>query len=422
MKSLISQIKSRMIIDSRGNPTVEAEVVINNLIVGRASVPSGASTGSLEAYEIRDGGLLYSGKGVEQAISNIQKIIKPELVGLDSSNQELIDQKLIELDGTPNKERLGANAILAISLANLRAFANFSDKDLFEVIPQVYGKPSLPTPLMNILNGGAHADNNIDIQEFMIVPHGFNNFHDSLRAGVEVYHVLKEELKKKYMSTNVGDEGGFAPNLGSSEEALEIILEAIDLAGYKSEEQISLALDVASTEFYKEEKYYIEGKELSSDEMVAFLGDLVSRYPIVSIEDGMAEDDWSGWEKLTSSLGKKIQLVGDDLFVTNEAILSRGINAQCANSILIKLNQVGTFTETLKTLEVAKEHGYSSVISHRSGETEDTFISHLAVGTNCGQIKTGAPARTERTSKYNELLRIGEKLRGQQFNNRTWKI
>jgi len=410
-----------MILDSRGNPTVEAEVVINDSIVGRAAVPSGASTGTLEAYEIRDGGSSYSGKGVEQAISNIQKIIKPELIGLDSSNQELIDEKLIDLDGTPNKERLGANAILAVSLANLRAFSHFSDKDLFEVIPQVYGAPSLPTPLMNILNGGAHADNNIDIQEFMIIPHGFNSYNDSLRAGVEIYNVLKKELKKKKMSTNVGDEGGFAPNLGSSEEALEIILESIDIAGYKSEEQISLALDVASTEFYKGEKYCIEGKELSSEEMVSFLGDLVSRYPIASIEDGMAEDDWDGWEKLTSSLGEKIQLVGDDLFVTNETILSKGIKAQCGNSILIKLNQVGTFSETLKTLKVAKEHGYSSVISHRSGETEDTFISHLAVGTNCGQIKTGAPARTERTSKYNELLRIGEKLEGQQFNNKSWK-
>ena len=421
MKSLISDIKSRMIIDSRGNPTVEAEVITNSGAMGRSAVPSGASTGTLEAYEIRDGGSEYHGRGVEKAIANINELIKPELIGLDSSNQELIDAKLIEIDGTKNKKRLGANSILAVSLANLRAFSSFASKDLFEIIPNVYGNPSLPIPLMNILNGGAHADNNIDIQEFMIIPHGFDSYSDSLRAGIEIYHQLKEELKNNNMSTNVGDEGGFAPNLDSSESAIEIILKSIDLSGYKPGEQVSLALDVASTEFYNNKKYCIEGRELSDDEMVGFLMGLVEKYPIVSIEDGMAEDDWNGWKKLTEALGTKTQLVGDDLFVTNESILSKGISSKCANSILIKPNQVGTFSETIEALKVAKENNYSSVISHRSGETEDTFISHLAVGVNCGQIKTGAPARAERTSKYNELLRIGEKLGQEKFNTEIWK-
>ena len=421
MKSLISDIKSRMIIDSRGNPTVEAEVITNSGATGRSAVPSGASTGTLEAYEIRDGGSEYHGRGVEKAIANINELIKPELIGLDSSNQELIDAKLIEIDGTKNKKRLGANSILAVSLANLRAFSSFASKDLFEIIPHVYGNPSLPIPLMNILNGGAHADNNIDIQEFMVIPHGFNSYADSLRAGIEIYHQLKEELKNNNMSTNVGDEGGFAPNLDSSESAIEIILKSIDLSGYKPGEQVSLALDVASTEFYNNKKYCIEGRELSDDEMVGFLMGLVEKYPIVSIEDGMAEDDWNGWKKLTEALGTKTQIVGDDLFVTNESILSKGISSKCANSILIKPNQVGTFSETIGALKVAKENNYSSVISHRSGETEDTFISHLAVGVNCGQIKTGAPARAERTSKYNELLRIGEKLGQEKFNTEIWK-
>ncbi len=421
MKSLISDIKSRMILDSRGNPTVEVEVITNSGATGRASVPSGASTGTLEAYEVRDGGSKYLGRGVEKAIANIDQLIKPELIDLDCSTQEAIDKKLIELDGTDSKEKLGANAILAVSLASFRAFSSLSNKELFELIPNIYGDPHLPTPLMNILNGGAHADNNIDIQEFMIIPHGFDSYTDSLRAGVEIYHHLKEELKSNNMSTNVGDEGGFAPDLDSSENAIEIILKAINLAGYKPEEQISLALDVASTEFYNNEKYYLEGREFSDEEMVGFLVDLVKKYPIISVEDGMAEDDWEGWQKLTEALGAKIQLVGDDLFVTNESILLKGISNKCANSILIKLNQVGTFTETIETLKLAEENGYSSVISHRSGETEDTFISHLAVGANCGQIKTGAPARAERTSKYNELLRIGEKLGQKKFNTEAWK-
>jgi len=422
MKNLISDIKSRMILDSRGNPTVEAEVFLNGGIKGSASVPSGASTGALEAHELRDGDSKYQGKGVEQALNNIETYIKAELVGQDCSNQELIDNKLIDLDGTENKKKLGANSMLAVSLANIRAYSSLVGKDLFEVIPEVYGEPKLPIPLMNILNGGAHADNNIDIQEFMIVPHGFSSFSDSLRAGVEIYHVLKDKLKKDKMSTNVGDEGGFAPNLESSQVALDIIVDAISIAGYTPGQEVSLALDVASSEFYKDGKYIVEGSELNSEEMSSFLAGLVDKYPIVSVEDGMAENDWDGWKSLTEILGSKIQLVGDDLFVTNANILGKGIDKRCANSILIKLNQVGTFTETINTLKLAKENEYTSVISHRSGETEDTFISHLAIGVGCGQIKTGAPARAERTSKFNEILRISEKLGYTTFDNESWKI
>ena len=422
MKNLISDIKSRMILDSRGNPTVEAEVILNGGIKGLASVPSGASTGTLEAHELRDGGSKYQGKGVEKALSNIETYIKPELIGEDCSKQELIDTKLIDLDGTENKNRLGANSILAVSLANIRAHSSLVGKDLFELIPAVYGEPKLPLPLMNILNGGAHADNNIDIQEFMIVPHGFSRYSDCMRAGVEIYHVLKGELKKDMMSTNVGDEGGFAPNLESSQVALDIIIDAISKAGYTPGQEVSLALDVASSEFYKDGKYIVEGNELNSEEMSSFLSNLVDKYPIISIEDGMAESDWEGWRNLTEALGSKIQLVGDDLFVTNESILEKGIEKRCANSILIKLNQVGTFTETINTLKLAKENGYTSVISHRSGETEDSFISHLAIGVGCGQIKTGAPARTERTTKFNEILRLSEKLGDEVFDNESWKI
>ena len=422
MKNLISDIKSRMILDSRGNPTIEAEVILNGGIKGLASVPSGASTGTLEAHELRDGGSKYQGKGVEKALSNIETYIKPELIGEDCSKQELIDTKLIDLDGTENKNKLGANSILAVSLANIRAHSSLVGKDLFELIPAVYGEPKLPLPLMNILNGGAHADNNIDIQEFMIVPHGFSRYSDCMRAGVEIYHVLKGELKKDMMSTNVGDEGGFAPNLESSQVALDIIIDAISKAGYTPGQEVSLALDVASSEFYKDGKYIVEGNELNSEEMSSFLSDLVDKYPIVSIEDGMAESDWEGWRNLTEGLGSKVQLVGDDLFVTNENILAKGIEKKCANSILIKLNQVGTFTETVNTLKLAKENGYTSVISHRSGETEDSFISHLAIGVGCGQIKTGAPARTERTSKFNEILRLSEKLGDEVFDNESWKI
>ena len=422
MKNLISDIKSRMILDSRGNPTIEAEVILNGGIKGLASVPSGASTGTLEAHELRDGGSKYQGKGVEKALSNIETYIKPELIGEDCSKQELIDTKLIDLDGTANKNKLGANSMLAVSLANIRAHSSLVGKDLFELIPAVYGEPKLPLPLMNILNGGAHADNNIDIQEFMIVPHGFSRYSDCMRAGVEIYHVLKGELKKDMMSTNVGDEGGFAPNLESSQVALDIIIDAISKAGYTPGQEVSLALDVASSEFYKDGKYIVEGNELNSEEMSSFLSNLVDKYPIISIEDGMAESDWEGWRNLTEALGSKIQLVGDDLFVTNESILEKGIEKRCANSILIKLNQVGTFTETINTLKLAKENGYTSVISHRSGETEDSFISHLAIGVGCGQIKTGAPARTERTTKFNEILRLSEKLGDEVFDNESWKI
>ena len=421
MKSLISDIKSRMILDSRGNPTVEVEVITNSGATGRAAVPSGASTGTLEAYEVRDGGSKYLGRGVEKAIANIDQLIKPELINLDCSTQEAIDKKLIELDGTGSKEKLGANAILAVSLASVRAFSSLSNKELFELIPNIYGDPHLPTPLMNILNGGAHADNNIDIQEFMIIPHGFDSYTDSLRAGVEVYHHLKEELKSNNMSTNVGDEGGFAPNLNSSSEVIKTIIEAIEKSGYKPEEEVSIALDAAASEFHKDGKYFIEDEELSSIEMVDYLVELANQYPIISIEDGLSEDDWEGWSLLTEKIGDKIQLVGDDLFVTQEKMLERGINQDAANSILIKINQVGSITETLETMNLAKENNYTSMVSHRSGETEDTFISHLVTGTSSGQIKTGAPARSERAAKYNELLRIGEKVGFETFNNKKWK-
>ncbi len=421
MKNLISDIKSRMILDSRGNPTVEAEVIIEANIIGRASVPSGASTGTLEAHELRDEDEKFFGKGVSKALKNIDTIINEKLVGQDVSNQEKIDDMLLKIDGSKNKENLGSNAILAVSLACYKAFCIASGKNFYEMIPSIYGPPSLPVPFMNILNGGAHADNNIDIQEFMIVPHGFSNYKDSLRAGVEVYHKLKDELKKLDLSTNVGDEGGFAPNFQTIESVMEAILKSISLAGYTEHDQISLALDVASTEFYKDGKYLIENEQLSNKDMVLYIEKLVNKYPIISVEDGIAEDDWEGWKDLTNKLGTKTQLVGDDLFVTNKNILLKGVKEGCANSILIKLNQVGTVSETLKTLNIAKENNYTSIISHRSGETEDTFISHLAVGACTGQIKIGAPARSERTSKYNEILRIAEHIGFENFNNKSWK-
>ena len=392
------------------NPTVEAEVFLNGGIKGSASVPSGASTGALEAHELRDGDSKYQGKGVEQALNNIETYIKAELVGQDCSNQELIDNKLIDLDGTENKKKLGANSMLAVSLANIRAYSSLVGKDLFEVIPEVYGEPKLPIPLMNILNGGAHADNNIDIQEFMIVPHGFSSFSDSLRAGVEIYHVLKDKLKKDKMSTNVGDEGGFAPNLESSQVALDIIVDAISIAGYKPGQEVSLALDVASSEFYKDGKYIVEGSELNSEEMSSFLAGLVDKYPIVSVEDGMAENDWDGWNHCTDKLGSKIQIVGDDLTVTNIKRLQRAIDDKSMNAILIKLNQIGTVTETIQTVKLAKNAGLGAIISHRSGETEDTTIADLAVAMGMGQIKTGSASRTDRVCKYNQLLRIEDCL------------
>ena len=390
--------------------------------MGRAAVPSGASTGTLEAYELRDGSKEFNGKGVTKAVENVNKIISKALIGHDASDQENIDSTLIQLDGTLNKNSLGANSILAVSMANLVAHSKSVQKYLYEVIPNIYGEPSLPVPFMNILNGGAHADNSVDIQEFMIVPHGFEKFDDALRSGVEVYHTLKKRLKDNGYATNVGDEGGFAPNFSSSKEVLDEIMMSIAESGYKPREEISLALDAASTEFFDDGAYTIEGNNLSNTEMADYLISLSNSYPIVSIEDGLAEDDWEGWKYLTSKIGKEVQLVGDDLFVTQKEVLQRGINEKCGNSILVKLNQVGSVTETIESMKLANNNSYTSMISHRSGETEDSFISHLAVGTSSGQIKTGAPARGERTAKYNELLRIGEQVGFGSFNNKKWEL
>lgn len=422
MNNKITYVKARYVLDSRANPTVEVEITLNDGSWGRAAVPSGASTGTLEAHELRDGSKEFNGKGVTKAVENVNKIISEALIGQDASDQENIDSTLIQLDGTSNKNNLGANSILAVSMANLVAHSKSVQKYLYEVIPNIYGEPSLPVPFMNILNGGAHADNSVDIQEFMIVPHGFEKFDDALRSGVEVYHTLKKRLKDNGYGTNVGDEGGFAPNFSSSKEVLDEIMMSIAECGYKPREEISLALDAASTEFFDDGAYTIEGNSLSNTEMADYLIGLSNSYPIVSIEDGLAEDDWEGWKYLTSKIGKEVQLVGDDLFVTQKEVLQRGINEKCANSILVKLNQVGSVTETIETMKLAKKNSYTSMISHRSGETEDAFISHLAVGTSSGQIKTGAPARGERTAKYNELLRIGEQVGFGNFNNKKWNL
>ena len=422
MNNKITYVKARYVLDSRANPTVEVEITLNDGSWGRAAVPSGASTGTLEAHELRDGSKEFNGKGVTKAVENVNKIISEALIGQDASDQENIDSTLMQLDGTSNKNSLGANSILAVSMANLVAHSKSVQKYLYEVIPNIYGEPSLPVPFMNILNGGAHADNSVDIQEFMIVPHGFEKFDDALRSGVEVYHTLKKRLKDNGYGTNVGDEGGFAPNFSSSKEVLDEIMMSIAECGYKPREEISLALDAASTEFFDDGAYTIEGNSLSNTEMADYLIGLSNSYPIVSIEDGLAEDDWEGWKYLTSKIGKEVQLVGDDLFVTQKDILQRGINEKCANSILIKLNQVGSVTETIETMKLANKNSYTSMISHRSGETEDAFISHLAVGTSSGQIKTGAPARGERTAKYNELLRIGEQVGFGNFNNKKWNL
>lgn len=422
MNNKITYVKARYVLDSRANPTVEVEITLNDGSWGRAAVPSGASTGTLEAHELRDGSKEFNGKGVTKAVENINKIISEALIGQDASDQENIDSTLIQLDGTSNKNSLGANSILAVSMANLVAHSKSVQKYLYEVIPNIYGEPSLPVPFMNILNGGAHADNSVDIQEFMIVPHGFEKFDDALRSGVEVYHTLKKRLKDNGYGTNVGDEGGFAPNFSSSKEVLDEIMMSIAECGYKPREEISLALDAASTEFFDDGAYTIEGNSLSNTEMADYLIGLSNSYPIVSIEDGLAEDDWEGWKYLTSKIGKEVQLVGDDLFVTQKEVLQRGINEKCANSILVKLNQVGSVTETIETMKLANKNSYTSMISHRSGETEDAFISHLAVGTSSGQIKTGAPARGERTAKYNELLRIGEQVGFGNFNNKKWNL
>ncbi len=416
MNKKIKSISARHILDSRANPTIEVEVTTIDNIKGRAAVPSGASTGALEAHELRDNDPSFNGMGVNKAIENVKTIISDTLIGVDVTDQSNIDNKLIELDGTDNKNNLGANAILAVSMASMRASANQQNKQLFELFPNIYGPPSLPVPFMNILNGGAHADNSVDIQEFMIVPFGFETFDTSLRAGVEIYHVLKKRLKSNKLSTNVGDEGGFAPNFNTSTEILDEIMQSISEAGYEPGRNVSLALDVAASEFFTDDFYRIEGNELNSQEMSDYLINLTSNYPIISIEDGLAEDDWDGWKYLTEKIGDTIQLVGDDLFVTQEKILEKGVTDSCANSILVKVNQVGSVSETINTMTLAKDSNYSSIVSHRSGETEDTFISHLCVGTSSGQIKTGAPARSERTAKYNELLRIGEKIGFEQFN------
>mgnify|MGYP005663647713 FL=1 len=422
MNNKITNVFARYVLDSRANPTVEVEITLEDGSWGRAAVPSGASTGTLEAHELRDGSKEFNGKGVTKAVENVNKIISEALIGQDASDQENIDSTLMQLDGTSNKNSLGANSILAVSMANLVAHSKSVQKYLYEVIPNIYGEPSLPVPFMNILNGGAHADNSVDIQEFMIVPHGFEKFDDALRSGVEVYHTLKKRLKDNGYGTNVGDEGGFAPNFSSSKEVLDEIMMSIAECGYKPREEISLALDAASTEFFDDGAYTIEGNSLSNTEMADYLIGLSNSYPIVSIEDGLAEDDWEGWKYLTSKIGKEVQLVGDDLFVTQKEVLQRGINEKCANSILVKLNQVGSVTETIETMKLANKNSYTSMISHRSGETEDAFISHLAVGTSSGQIKTGAPARGERTAKYNELLRIGEQVGFGNFNNKKWNL
>ena len=421
MNKKISHIYARYILDSRANPTVEVEITLEDGSWGRSAVPSGASTGSLEAHELRDESREFNGKGVTQAVNNVNSLILDVLKGVESSDQAKVDQILLELDGTQNKSKLGANAILAVSMANIVAFANSSNKQVYDLIPNIYGQPSLPVPFMNILNGGAHADNSVDIQEFMIVPHGFSRFDEGLKAGVEVYHTLKKRLKEKGLATNVGDEGGFAPNFSSSKEVLDEIMLSIAEAGYKPDDQISLALDAAASEFYEDGQYIIEGNKLSNTEMSDYLVDLTKIYPIVSIEDGLAEDDWDGWKYLTSEINDSVQLVGDDLFVTQEKILQKGIDEKCGNAILIKVNQVGTITETLDTMKLANDNLYSSMVSHRSGETEDSFISHLVVGTSSGQIKTGAPARSERTAKYNELLRIAETIGFENFENKKWQ-
>ncbi len=408
----ITDVFAREILDSRGNPTVEVDVLLDSGILGRAAVPSGASTGTHEAVELRDGDKSrYLGKGVLKAVQNVNEIIAPEIVGFDADEQIAIDEMLLALDGTDNKATLGANAMLGVSMACARAAADVLEVPLYRHIGGI-SACLLPVPMMNVLNGGKHADNNVDIQEFMIVPAGAENFAEALRAGTEVFHALKAVLKKKGLSVSVGDEGGFAPNLGSNEEAIEVIVEAIGNAGYAPGDDVFIALDAAASEFMKDGKYVLaaEGATKSSDEMIEFYEMLVGKHPIISIEDGLGEDDWEGWAKMTERLGDKIQIVGDDIFVTNPERLSRGIEEGSANSILIKLNQIGTITETLDTVEIAHRNGFTSVISHRSGETEDTMIADFAVAVNAGQIKTGSASRTDRLCKYNQLLRIEEEL------------
>ncbi len=412
--ALIEAVHAREILDSRGNPTVEVEVVLEDGSTARAAVPSGASTGAFEAVELRDGGSRYLGKGVEKAVDFVNDEIAPAVLGYDAQDQRLVDQEMLDLDGTANKGRLGANSILGVSLAVARAAAESADLSFFRYI----GGPNahtLPVPMMNILNGGAHADTNVDIQEFMIAPIGADSFKESVRWGAEIYHSLKSVLKKRGLATSVGDEGGFAPNLESNRAALDLILEAITIAGFKPGTDIGLAMDVAATEFHKDGKYTFEGSQRTSEEMIAYYAELVKAYPLVSIEDPLDEDDWAGWAAMTAQLGTSVQLVGDDLFVTNPTRLARGIESKTANALLVKVNQIGTLTETLDAVSLAHRNSYRTMMSHRSGETEDTTISDLAVALECGQIKTGAPARSERVAKYNQLLRIEEELSDAAF-------
>ena len=407
--SSIADVRAREILDSRGNPTVEVEVVLDNEATGRAAVPSGASTGAFEAVELRDGESRYLGKGVIKAVEAIEEQIFPEILGLDAADQRLIDQVMIDLDGTPNKAKLGANAILGVSLAVAKAAASSAGLPLYRYV----GGPNahvLPVPMMNIINGGAHADSDVDIQEFMIAPIGVSTFGEALRTGAEVYHALKSVLKSKGLSTGLGDEGGFAPNLPSNRAALELIVEAIEKAGFKVGSEVALALDVAANELFKDGHYVVEGQPKSTQQMIDYYTTLVTDFPIVSIEDPLAEDEWSAWQQITAAIGDRVQIVGDDLFVTNTERLSRGIAEQSASALLVKVNQIGSLTETAEAVEMAHRAGFRSMMSHRSGETEDTTIADLAVAFNCGQIKSGAPARTDRVAKYNQLLRIEEDL------------
>ncbi len=409
----ITKVHARQIMDSRGNPTIECDIELSGGAFGRAAVPSGASTGSFEALELRDGGNAYMGKGVMTAVKNVNEIIAPAIMGMDASRQTELDEKMLALDGTPNKDKLGANAILAVSMAAAHAAANAKKEPLYKYIASIYGNANpvvLPRPMMNIINGGAHADNGLDAQEFMIIPNGARDEFEAIRMGSEIFHNLKSILKKGGNSTNVGDEGGFAPNFHSCREALDTIIAAIQAAGYKPGDQVSIGLDVASSEFYKDGVYKFEGQNLSADQMIEFYEKLIADYPIISIEDALAEEDWDGWKKLTEKIGGKCQLVGDDLFVTNPTRLAKGIENGVANAILIKVNQIGSLTETLRAIKMAQDAKYGVVISHRSGETEDTTIADLAVATNAGQIKTGSMSRTDRMAKYNQLIRIEEQL------------
>lgn len=410
MPAIITDVHAREILDSRGNPTVEVEVTLDDGIVARAAVPSGASTGAFEAYELRDGDAeRYGGKGVENAVNAVIDEINPAIEFFEATEQRIVDAELIDLDGTPNKQRLGANAILGVSLATAKAAAEWAELPLYRYLGGANAHV-LPVPMMNIINGGAHADSGVDVQEFMILPIGATSFREALRWGAEVYHQLKATIKAKGLSTGLGDEGGFAPSVENTRAALDLIVEAVGQTKYVLGRDIALGLDVASTEFYKDGVYHFEGNEHSADDMIAFYDQLISDFPIVTIEDALAEEDWDNYIALTERIGGRVQLVGDDLFVTNPTRLQRGIDLKVANSILVKVNQIGTLTETLDAVELAHRNGYTAILSHRSGETEDTTIAHLAVATNCGQIKTGAPARTDRVAKYNELLRIEEEL------------